>query len=107
MGGTSCIHACCIFYSIQFYDEMSQQESSVDGETEDPPQPVSMVTKVLQLSGLSVELDYSHLTNINFREEQDFFRGRRRMAIFLYFCIGINSHRKKYIYTCIYKHLSN
>ena len=64
------------FSSIQFYDELSQQESSVDGETEDLPQPVSMVTKVLQLSGLSVEFDYTHLSNVNLREEQDSFRGK-------------------------------
>ena len=64
------------FSSIQFYDELSQQESSVDGETEDLPQPVSMVTKVLQLSGLSVEFDYTHLTNVNLREEQDPLRGK-------------------------------
>ena len=53
---------CC---SVEFYDELSKVESSVDAgyregegerETDDPPQMTDFSVKALKLSGLTVEL---------------------------------------------------
>ena len=49
--------------SVEFYDELSKVESSVDagikegqGEADDPPQMTDFSIKALKLSGLTVEL---------------------------------------------------
>lgn len=58
------------FYSIEFYDELSKVESSVDigsgeGEGErdgnEPPQVADFSVKALKLSGLTVELGNEHI----------------------------------------------
>ena len=48
---------------VEFYDEMSRQESSVDTEGEDPPEQAAVAVKVLQLSGLTVELGSTDVTS--------------------------------------------
>ncbi len=59
-------------HRIEFFDEQCQQESSVDSdEGEDPPKPVAMTVKVLQLSGLTVELGSSDLTSSGREEEEE------------------------------------
>ena len=54
-----------ICYSIEFYDELSKVESSVDAgsgegegerEGDEPPQIADFAIKALKLSGLTVEL---------------------------------------------------
>ena len=40
-----------------------------------------MITKVLQLPGLSVELDYAHLINVNLREELDSLGDKGRKPV--------------------------
>lgn len=54
---------------------MSKQESSVDADGEDPPQPAAIAVKVLQLSGLTLELGSTDLTT-TVRVEPDTFEGQ-------------------------------
>ncbi len=58
---------------VEFFDEQCQRESSVDSdEGEEPPKPVAVAVKVLQLSRLSVELGSNDLTSAGpGREEVD------------------------------------
>ncbi len=51
--------------SIEFYDELSKSESSVDSEGDSPAHPLpDFSVKVLQLSGLSLEVGSSSLDNV-------------------------------------------
>lgn len=65
-------------FSIEFYDELSKLESSVDtegGDTdieESPTQPMpDFAVKVLQLSGLTVEVGSYQLSNIRMDQSLD------------------------------------
>ena len=53
-------------HRIEFYDEMSRLESSVDAEedSDEPPQPADFTVKMLQLSGLTIELGNTLLHNV-------------------------------------------
>lgn len=57
-------------YSIEFYDELSKVESSVDigsgegegeREADEPPQVADFSVKALKLSGFTVELGNEHV----------------------------------------------
>ena len=48
------------FFRIEFYDEVSQVESSVDSpEVETPPPPMDYAVKLVHLLDLSIELGSS------------------------------------------------
>ena len=51
---------------IEFYDELSQLESSVDSEddADTPPQPAAHAVKVLKISGVTVELGSNLLSSV-------------------------------------------
>lgn len=61
--------------SIKFFDEMSKVESSVDAEDEEEeelPQPAAITVKVLQLSGLTIELGSTDLSSARIDLEENF-----------------------------------
>lgn len=61
--------------SIEFFDEMSKVESSVDAEDkegEELPQPAAITVKVLQLSGLTIELGSTDLSSVRADLEENF-----------------------------------
>ncbi|XP_064403938.1 autophagy-related protein 2 homolog B-like isoform X2 [Halichondria panicea] len=60
--------------SIDFYDELSKSESSVDSEGDSPAHPLpDFSVKVLQLSGLSLEVGSTSLDNIALDQSSDEF----------------------------------
>lgn len=62
-------------FSIEFFDEMSKVESSVDAEDkegEELPQPAALTVKVLQLSGLTIELGSTDLSSVRADLEENF-----------------------------------
>lgn len=58
--------------SIEFFDELSKTESSVDGESEPTAQPLpNFSVKVLQLSGLTLEVGSSPLESVRLDQSVD------------------------------------
>ena len=77
------------FASVEFFDEMSRVESSVDvEEEEDLPQPAAITVKVLQLSGLTVELGSTDLSNVRADPEESFNGERRNGSVHMHVCIA-------------------
>ena len=58
--------------SIEFFDELSKTESSVDGESEPAAQPLpDFSVKVLQLSGLMLEVGSTQLEPVRLDQSID------------------------------------
>ena len=47
----------CVSCRMDFFDEVTQEESSVDEEEGVPYMPTDVATKVLHLDGVSLEVD--------------------------------------------------